>query len=157
MKTFPALLTTCAGNSPVIDEFPAQMPVTWSFDVFFDLRLNKRLSKQSWGWWLETPSGSLWRHYNVIDPYNFSYSYSSRLSLYALWLYWRQIIGRMFWYISGWIGLIRHATAIHNQCHRLWKSSRHWPLCGEFSVDRWIPRKKGQWRGKCFHLMTSSW
>ena len=23
--------------------------------------------------------------------------------------------------------------------------------------DRWIPRTKGQWRGKCFHLMTSSW
>ena len=23
--------------------------------------------------------------------------------------------------------------------------------------DRWIPRKKGQLRGKCFHLMTSSW
>ena len=29
---------------------------------FFDLRLNKRLSKQSWGWWIETPSRSLWRH-----------------------------------------------------------------------------------------------
>ena len=23
--------------------------------------------------------------------------------------------------------------------------------------DRWIPRTKGQLRGKCFHLMTSSW
>ena len=32
-------------------EFPTQRPVTRSFDVFFDLRLNKRLSKQSWGWW----------------------------------------------------------------------------------------------------------
>ena len=31
-----------------------------SFDVFFDLRLNKRLSKQSWGWWFETPSRALW-------------------------------------------------------------------------------------------------
>ena len=53
-----------AGNSPVIGEFPAQMPVTRSFDVFFDLRLNKRLSKQSWGWWFETPSRLLWRHCN---------------------------------------------------------------------------------------------
>ena len=35
------------------------------FGVFFDLRLNKRLSKQSWGWWFETPSWSLWRHCNV--------------------------------------------------------------------------------------------
>ena len=46
-------------------EFPAQRPVTRSFDVFFDLRLNKRLSKQSWGWWFETPSCSLWRHRNA--------------------------------------------------------------------------------------------
>ena len=46
METFPALLAFCAGNSPVIGEFPAQKAVMWSFDVFFDLRLNKRLSKQ---------------------------------------------------------------------------------------------------------------
>ena len=38
--------------------------VEWSFDVFFDLCPNKRLSKQSWGWWFETPSGWLWRHSN---------------------------------------------------------------------------------------------
>ena len=47
-------------------EFPSQRPVTRNFDVFFDLRLNKRLSKQSWGWWFETPSRPLWRHRNVI-------------------------------------------------------------------------------------------
>ena len=41
------LLALCAGNSLVIGEFPAQRPVTRSFDVFFDLCLNKRLSKQS--------------------------------------------------------------------------------------------------------------
>ena len=45
-------------------EFPTQRPVTQSFDVFFDLRLNKRLSKHSWGWWFETLSWSLWRHHN---------------------------------------------------------------------------------------------
>ena len=36
------------------------------------------------------------------------------------------------------------------------KAPRHWLLCGEFTVDRCIPRTKGQLRGKCFHLMTSS-
>ena len=46
-------------------EFPTQRPVKRSFDVFFDLRLNKRLSKQPWGWWFETPSWSLWRQCNV--------------------------------------------------------------------------------------------
>ena len=44
--------------------FPAPRPVTQSFDVFFDLCLNKRLSKQSWGWWFETLSHPLWRHCN---------------------------------------------------------------------------------------------
>ena len=66
MKTFSALLAICAGNSPVSGEFPAQRPLTRRFDVYFDLRLNERLSKHSWGWWLETPSRPLWRHSNVM-------------------------------------------------------------------------------------------
>ena len=45
-------------------EFHAQRPVTRNFDVFFDLRPNKRLSKQSGGWWFETPSSPLWCHCN---------------------------------------------------------------------------------------------
>ena len=45
-------------------EFPAQRPVTRSFDAFFDLRPNKRLSKQPWGWWFETSSWSLWPQCN---------------------------------------------------------------------------------------------
>ena len=49
METFSALLAICAENSPVPGEFPAQRPVTRSFDIFFDLCLNKRLSKQPWG------------------------------------------------------------------------------------------------------------
>ena len=62
METFSALLAICAGNSPVPGEFPAQKPVTRSFDVFFDLRLNKRLSKQSRGSCFETLSRPLLRH-----------------------------------------------------------------------------------------------
>ena len=64
METFTALLAMCAENSTGSGEFPAQRPVTRSFDVFFDLRLNKRLSKQLWGWWFETPSRSLCRQCN---------------------------------------------------------------------------------------------
>ena len=66
METFSALLAICAGNSPVPGEFPTQRPVTQSFDVFFDVRPNKQLSKQSWGWWFETLSPSLWRHRNAL-------------------------------------------------------------------------------------------
>ena len=71
METFSALLAICAGNSPVPGEFPTQRPVTRSFDVYFDLRPDKRLSKQSWGWWFETLSHTLWRHRNAISvPWN---------------------------------------------------------------------------------------
>ena len=52
------------GEIPGPGEFPAQRSVTRSFDVFFHLRLNKRLSKQPRGWWFETPPWSLWRHCN---------------------------------------------------------------------------------------------
>ena len=40
-----ALLALCVGNSLITGEFPSQRPVARSFDVFFDLRLNKRLGK----------------------------------------------------------------------------------------------------------------
>ena len=69
METFSALLAICAGNSPVSGEFPAQRPVTQSSDVFFDVRLIKRLSKHSRGWWFETLSHPLWRH---RDDHSFS-------------------------------------------------------------------------------------
>ena len=56
METFSPLLVICEGNPPVTGEFPSQRPVTQSFPVFFDLHLNKPLSKQSRRWWFETPS-----------------------------------------------------------------------------------------------------
>ena len=46
METFFALLALYARNSRVSDEFPTQRPVARSFDIFFDLHLNKLLSKQ---------------------------------------------------------------------------------------------------------------
>ena len=62
MEPFFALLALCEGNSPVTGEFPSLMPVTLTFGVFLDLRLNKWLSKPSRRRWFETPS----RHYDVI-------------------------------------------------------------------------------------------
>ena len=83
METFYALLAICAGNSPVPGEFPTKRPVTRSFDVFFDLRLNKWLSKQSWGWWFGTLSCPLWRHCNVLMD-----SFHSFISHYSGLLHW---------------------------------------------------------------------
>ena len=61
-RNISTLLAFCAWNSPMTGEFPAQTPVTRSFDVFFDLRLNRQLRKQWRRWWFETLSPSLWRH-----------------------------------------------------------------------------------------------
>ena len=47
IETFSALMALCEGNSLVLGEFPTRRPVTQSFDVFFELRLNKRLNDTS--------------------------------------------------------------------------------------------------------------
>ena len=60
METFSVLLALCAENSPVTSEFPSQRPVTQSFDVFFDLRLNKR-------WVNNREAGDLIRHHAHYD------------------------------------------------------------------------------------------
>ena len=67
METLSALLVLCVGNSPVTGEFPSQSPVTRNCDVFFDLRPNKRLSKQSRRRWFEMVSRSLWRPGNAVN------------------------------------------------------------------------------------------
>ena len=73
MEIFSALLALCEENPPFTGGFHShtggfhsQRPVTQSFDVFFDVRLNKRLSKQSTCWWFETAWHSLWRLCNEI-------------------------------------------------------------------------------------------
>ena len=53
------------GESSGHRRIPLTKSVTRSFGVFFHLRRNKRLSKQSWGCWFETPSRTLWRQCNV--------------------------------------------------------------------------------------------
>ena len=69
------MMTSSNGNifrviGPLCGEFtghrwiPSQRPLPRSFIVLFNLRLDKRLSKHSRRWWFETPSSSLWRHWN---------------------------------------------------------------------------------------------
>ena len=81
METLSALLTFCEGNSSSTGEFFPQRPVTRSLDVFFYLRQNKRLSKQWWGWWFETPSRPLWRHFN-----------DNKTPITQPWYRWRNIL-----------------------------------------------------------------
>ena len=65
MEIFSSLLTICAEKTTVTGEFPAQRPVTRSFDVFFGQPMNTWLGKQWWGWWFKTPPRPLWRHCNA--------------------------------------------------------------------------------------------
>ena len=62
METFSTLLAICVGNSPVTGEFPSQRPLTQSCDVFFDLHLNKQLSKH----WETSVTWDAIAHYDVI-------------------------------------------------------------------------------------------
>ena len=104
METFSALLALCAGNSPVTGEFSSQTPVTQSFDVLFDLRLNKRLSKQSWGWWFETPLCSLWRHCNGPLSWHHTKLASWQLSVFSVYygMHWMLHVLPMmqYWHTS---------------------------------------------------------
>ena len=101
MESLSALLAFVWG----IHRAPTQRPVTRSFDIFFDLRLNKRSSKQSWGWWFGTPSRPLWHH-----PNEFETCWTDR-SLTCYWmllfvLFIRQAIsGKDQWQVTGPYGL----------------------------------------------------
>ena len=77
------LLALCVGNSPVTDEFPSQKPVMQSLNIFFDLRLHKRLSKQSRCRRFETPLCSLWCDCNVRSI-SLCYQVESNISIIHL-------------------------------------------------------------------------
>ena len=97
-------------------EFPTQRPVTRSFDVFFDLRLHKRLSKEPWGWWFETPSWSLWRQCNVsLNSCDFHNTCNLQPPVVVLcsWLW--------DWYMTIWIiGLKRWNNGFKGRHFSIW-------------------------------------
>ena len=114
METFSALLAICVG------EFPAQRPVTRSFDVFFDPRPNKRFSKQRRGWWFETQSRSLWRHRNenvsrVCDSFRM-YSLLIPLPLKS-----SRLVEDRIKYFGFQVASVRHRLLMHptsGWCHK---------------------------------------
>ena len=137
MEAFSALLTLCAGNSPITSEFHAQRPVTRSFDVFFDLRPNKRLSKQSWGWWFETPSRSLWRHCDGC--------YATRKSIYLTILQEfnnSYSIIEILWWLCSWI--IRFVEDWSMLCNDTLKL--HSDSTAQFFSEKW-----------CVHCLLAEW
>ena len=76
--------------------------MTRSFDIFFDLRLNKRLSKQSWSWWFETLSRPLWRHRNG-DIVSFTKSPARITTAQPQWKFQLSFQFAMCYYCIWWI------------------------------------------------------
>ena len=173
IEAFSALPAICAGNSPVAGEFPTQRPVTRSFDVFFDMRLYKRLSKQS-------EAGDLRRyraHYDVAVMVTsvMTGSILSNISRHPIARPSERVIRSLCEFHIWSMFNLCHNCAVCNMlgyrivfitmtrlrlkspASRLFtrafiqvqikeniKAPRHWPLWGEFTGDRWIPLTKSQ-------------
>ena len=157
METFYALLTLREEKPPVTGGFPLQRPVTWVFSL---------ICVWTNGWannrrWFETPSCSLWRHCNELQAHKdtiikgiFDISLSpeeltrniTQLAregeVWGVFHYGDVIMGA----IASQITSLRLFTQpfIQTQIKENIKAPRHWPLCGEFTGDRWIPHTNGQ-------------
>ena len=134
MDTFSALLALCEGNSPVTGEFPSQRPVTRNFDVFFDLRLNKRLSERSCGWWFETLLSPLWRHCNGMPQITVDYKLTLGRQMIGSGNEWLVTIKLLPWSMLTRVMM----TSSNGNIFRVAEC-----LCGEFTGHHWIPLTKG--------------
>ena len=143
---------------------PRQRPVTRSFDVFFVLRLNNRLSKQSWGWWFEMLPRPLWRHCNV---HNFTCARSyvmhpiiRHLMDTAQWMGKPFItktigLGAVWWIIVGYCSHTKYMCIPITKCIKIQadKISYMW-----FAFDDILGNPKymvlGKLRAKCVRYWT---
>ena len=100
-KHFPRYWPFVRGihRSPV--NSPSQRPVKQSFDAFFDLHLNIRVSKQSTHQWLETPSRPWWRHSKGMVMYNYTSSNDDH----------------RFWYWLFAMLVHHHLKIFNGKCH----------------------------------------
>ena len=94
-------------------KFPPQRPVTRSFDVSFDLRPKKRLSKQWWGWWFKTQSHPLWRQCNDICDQSL-YGWPDHVMPWNAFLKTDNFKGRNSFTGDRWIFPLRKPVICHN-------------------------------------------
>ena len=156
METFSGLLAIFAGNSRVPGEFPTQRPVSRSFDVFFDLHPNKRLSKQPWGWWFETLSWSLWRQGNAHGPITKPVTYV--VDKYSRAHIYQHIPAKQQWSLGSAIAHTaadsRMMTSSNGNIFRVTD-----PFCGEFTGHRPVTRSLDAFIDLCLNkqLGKQSW
>ena len=125
METFFTSLALYAENTPVTREFLSHSPVMRSFNVFFDLRLDKRLRKQSRRRWFETQWYPLWRHCNHVTAYRISHV--QRFSLGK---------PNWHWLVFGWC---------------LWRGGRR-HLC---PISHWLRSTLPELENRWTHYLTS--
>ena len=123
------------GELPVTGEFPSQRPVTRSFDVFFDLRLNKRLSNQSWGWWFETPSRSL--YVIVMTQWSLHNAYRAH-STELQFAYFRLMSRMLSWVlICTMFTMTQHSPWMNKAVTSTRSGGRRETRSGPRLLDRW--------------------
>ena len=130
------------GNSPVTGEYPSQKPVTLIFDVFFDRRLDKRLSKWSRRRWLETPSRPLWRPCDVPWPVLDKMKWNRGLNnhIYTVFCVWCNY------------------SCMHHDDVIKWKHfPRSWPFARGIHRSPVNSTHKGQWRGTLMFSLICAW
>ena len=120
-----------------------QRPVTLSFGVFFDLRLNKRLSNQTWGWLFEMPSRSWWRHRNECSRSGQPIVTKSpaRIAVFTYWL--------VFQYSVQFLSFVNDTPTKNKHCTKYWSLqwrhnerdgvSNHWRL--HCLLNSWFRRR----------------
>ena len=138
METFAASLAICGGSSLVTGGFPTQRPVTWNFDIFFDLCLNERLSKQSWGWWFQMPSWPLWRHSDVDEIFIIGCTASCHFDNFQWWKV-HQYDDISISVRNSYANISKPECCIFSSfclylCCDLWLSSRQWTAVIEQSM-----------------------
>ena len=139
METFSALLAFCEGYPPVIGGIPSQRPVTQSFDVFFDLYINKRLSNQSKRLWYVTPSRSLWRHCNgghlVFKWAGMTWLRITSLEVQAMTTGWHALLNSLIKYIAHFMYI---ATKHSNTDNKTFQYTTHCKISIKWS-PWWTP------------------
>ena len=174
METFSLLLDLCEGNSLVTGGFLWQRPVTRSFDGFFDLRLNKRLNKQSRRRWFETLSRSLCRHCSVLVPLWYNDINESFRSVYINTpLLLEASVSSMLCITRAtpdWFSLHGMRNNLHNESPSSWPPFNNMmtssngnifrvtgPLWGESTGHTVDSPHNGQWRGALMFSLIYTW
>ena len=158
----------CAGKSPAPGEFPAQRPVTRSFDVSFDLRRNKRLNKQSWGWWFVALFCQLKHQCNArnsiaccmhVDSMHTGYEYFNNCLFVTKYMAFGKMCSKtvcqfrnkhriqsIYWYPIIDVICIVNCADLISISHNGTSNGNNFrvgdPLCGKFNCHRWIPFTK---------------